>query len=201
MIAAGLATGTLLAMGLVGCGKAVTGTPEAASTPTTTTAPKPTGGGSGSTQGDRFCSTITSDMVQQAFGVSGAQITTGQSQDTNGVAAVSCTIVASGGAATLGGDVIAFNFAGQTNVTTQSALQNAQTQLQSTGSASNFQTQNGIGDADAAFSYTFTANGGNGFGVYATKELQGSVVGTDVVVVGQVQLPQVVKFAGLVDTD
>lgn len=201
-IAVALTAGALLAMSLVGCAKAVSGSPEAKVTPLpTTTTPKAptTTGGSGNTQGGQFCSTITPDMVQQAFGVSGATITPGQQQDTDGVAAVSCTIAATGGSTALGIDVIAFNYGGQANVTSQSALQNAQTQLQSTGNASNFQPQTGVGDADGAFSYSVSTQGGaTGFAVFAAKTIQGSTAGIDVTAVGQVQLDQVIKFAGIV---
>lgn len=199
-IAVALTAGALLAMSLAGCAKAVSGSPVAASTPTTTTSPKPTGGsGGGTTQSGQFCSTITPDMVQQAFGVSGATITPGQEQDTNGVLAVSCTIAAQSGSGALGIDVIGFNYAGQANVTSQSALQNAQTQLQSTGNASNFQPQTGVGNADGAFSYSVsTQNGATGYAVFAAKTLQGSIAATDVTAVGQVQLDQVIKFASLV---
>jgi hypothetical protein len=206
-IAVALTAGALLAMSLVGCAKAVSGAPEAKVTPLPTTTPKPTGGsggsgGSGNTQGGQFCSTITPDMVQQAFGVSGATITPGQQQDTNGVAAVSCTIAAQSGTTALGLDVIAFNYTGQANVTSQSALQNAQTQLQSTGNASNFQTQSGIGDSDGAFSYSVsTQSGATGYAVFAAKTLQGSTVATDITAVGQVQLDQVIKFATILDTN
>ncbi|HJP74562.1 MAG TPA: hypothetical protein VJ914_09855 [Pseudonocardiaceae bacterium] len=203
-IVVALTAGALLAMSLVGCAKAVAGFPEAKVTPLPTTTPKPTtgsggSGGSGNTQGGQFCSTITPDMVQQAFGASGATITPGQQQDTDGVAAVSCTIAAQSGSSALGIDVIAFNYGGQANVTSQSALQNAQNQLQSSGHASNFQPQTGVGDADGAFSYSVSTQGGaTGFAVFAAKTLQGSTAGIDVTAVGQVQLDQVIKFAGIV---
>lgn len=189
-------------MSLVGCAKAVSGTPQAGSTPAPTTthsAPttQPGGSGGGNTQGAQFCAQITPDMVQQAFGVPGAKVTPGQEQNAGGVAAVSCII----SAGAIGIDVIAFDFSGQATVTAQSALQNAQTQLTNTGNASNFQQQSGIGNADAAFSYSISQSGQTGFGVYATKAVQGDVEATDISAVGQVQLTQVIAFAKILDTD
>lgn len=192
-------------MSLVGCAKAVSGTPLAASHPTThstpTTQPSGSGGSGGNTQASQFCSNITASMVQQAFGVSGAHITPGQQQDTNGVSAVSCLISTQGGPGAIGINVIAFNFAGQNGVTPQSVLQNGQDQLSKSGNASNFQTQSKIGSSDGAFSYSVTAQGSTGFGVYAAKNLQGNTVAIDITAVGAVQLAQVLSFANVIDTN
>ena len=209
MIAAGLTASALLAVSLVGCAKAVTGTPVAASAPTShstpTTKPSSSGGsgGSGSTAGDQFCSTITPDMVQQAFGVGGAHVTTGQQQDTNGVLAVSCEISASSDSSVLAISIVGFDYSGQQNVSSQSALQNAQQQLSNAGSGSNFQTQTGIGDSDGAFSYQIAGSSGTpGYAVFAAKSKNGDTSAADIIAAGDgVQLAQVIAFAKLVDTD
>jgi hypothetical protein len=210
MIAAGLTASTLVALSLTGCAKAVTGSPVAASAPTTHGSPTQGGsggsggsGGQGSTQGDKFCSTITPGMVQQAFGVAGAHVTTGQQQDTNGVLAVSCVVSASSASGVLAISIVAFDYSGQQGVTSQSALQNAQNQLSSTGAGTNFQAQTGVGDADGAFSYQIAATAGQpGFAVFAAKNRSGDVSAADIIAAGDgVQLSQVLKFAGLVDSN
>ena len=208
MIATAVTASALLAVSLAGCAKAVTGSPVAASAPSThttapTTAPTTKPSGSGSTAGDQFCSTLTPDMVQQAFGVAGAHITTGQQQDTNGVLAVSCVISASTDTSVLAISVVAFDYSGQANVTSQSALQNAQTQLTNAGSGTNFQPQTGIGDSDGAFSYQLTGTTGpSGYAVFAAKTKGADTSAADIIAAGSgVQLAQVIAFAKLVDTD
>jgi hypothetical protein len=197
-ISVGLAVGTMLAMSVVGCAKEVSGTAQAASTPTT--APSQSGGGGGSTQGDKFCSTLKPDMVQQAFGISGAKTTTGQEQSNNGVTALSCDIAASSGTSPLVINVIAFDYSGVATATVSTVLQNAQQQLAGAAHATNVQSLSGIGGADGAFFCTISAqDGSSGDVVFAAKQLSSGVSANDITVVGQVQQSQVIAYAKLVD--
>jgi hypothetical protein len=206
-IAVGLTAGAVLAMSLVGCAKAVSGTPQAASTPTTRPSQSSGSGGSGSggsgsSEAAKFCATITPAMVQRAFGVPGAKVTVGAEQSNNGVTAVSCTVSATGGSSVVGIDVIAFDYSGVSGATVQSVLQNAQQQLTQAGTGTNFQSQTGVGDADGAFSCNVTDQSGqSGFAVFAAKQLQGAVSAAAITAIGQVQMSQVLAFAKLVDSN
>ena len=198
-IAVGLAVGAMLAMSVAGCAKEIGGYPEGAPTTAPTTTPGGSGGG-GSTAGDRFCATLKPSMVQQAFGVPGAKVTTGREQSNNGVTAVSCAITAGSPTQPLVISVIAFDYSGVATATVSTVLQNAQQQLAAAAQVTNLQPLSGIGASDAAFSCDIAAkDGSTGAVVFAAKQLSSGVSANDITVAGQVQQSQVIAFAKLVD--
>jgi hypothetical protein len=201
-LAVGIAVGSVLAAGVVGCATSVNGTPRAASTPTTNSTstnntPPTSGSGSGSAA-STFCQTIQPAWASQSFGVTGVKITPGPPENTGEVQTVVCDVTADGGfSSTILGQLYP-----SSTYTGQSVIQSAQQGLTADEGATNMRTLSGIGDSDIAF-YCQTKNkaGGTNDVVFAVKTIPQGVAATELVVVSSVGQDKLIAFAKLVDAN
>ena len=202
-LAVGLAVGSVLAVGVLGCAKSVDGTPLAASTPapSTTTGAAPAGNvptSSSSDAASSFCQSIETSWVSQSFGVTGVTIAPGPPEDTGDVQTVLCNVTAARGfTATILGQLYP-----SSSYTSQSVIALAQQELNTNEGATNMQTLSGIGDADLAF-YCQTKNkiGGTNDVVFAVKAISAGIAASEFVVAQAVGQDKLIAFAKLADTD